>query len=387
MSLHTYKTGILQMKTTCYIYFLLLVFAITSCEDKNSYILKGNIKGLRSSEIYIVSGSELHLDSVKAKSGKFTYRGVSPTIEPLRIYLENGCTWITIWVQNGEKFILTGDANYPEMMMVKGGEINRLLSEFKQDNSSTLKQKCELIDKMSAHLKLSASSNMNINDSQLSSQLKNVDQILKMRAKDFVEAHPSSIASLVMIHDYILDFENASNIQPFLNLLTDEVKANPLYAKLQARSSKDLKTKAGQPALNFSIRTTKNDTVNLETFKDKYLILTFATSQCEFCKPEYAELLAIRDSFSTKDLAIFTVSLDENRENWKQLAEEEGINWTQAIDSTGWASKMASQYNVMSVPCNYLIDNKGMIIGSKLRVDSIQSLLKSKIKIQKPKKK
>ena len=371
------------MKTSCYIYILLLVFAVMSCEDKNSYVLKGDIKGLRSSEIYIVSGADLHLDTIKAKSGKFTYRGISMAAEPLRIYMENGNTWITVWVQNGEKFFLTGDANYPEMMMVKGGEINKLLSEFKQANLSTLKQKCELRDKISAHSKLSTA--LNINDSQLSSQLKNIDQILQTRAKDFVEAHPSSIAALVMIHDYILDFENASNIQPFLNLVTDEVKANSLYENLQARCLNDLKTKAGQPALNFSIETTENDTVSLETFKNKYLILTFATSQCEFCKPEYAELLAIRDTFSTKDLAILTVSLDASKEGWKKLAKEEGINWTQAIDSAGWTSEMALRYNVMSVPCNYLIDNKGIIIGSKLRVDSIQSILKSKLKIQKPK--
>jgi peroxiredoxin len=345
-------------------------------------MLKGNIKGLQNSKIYVVTGENLQLDSIQSQSGKFTYRGVSKTIEPLLLYMENKNAWITVWVQNGETFSLTGDANYPEMAMVKEGEINKLLSGFKRDNLSAIREKCDLRDKLSTNSKLSADSSVNINNAQLSSQLKNINQILKARAQDFVAAHPSSVASLVLIQYYILDTKNACGIQPLLKQLAGEVKANPLYGKLNTLCMKDLQTKIGQPAMNFKMKDMQNNTISLETFKDKYLILTFATSQCELCMPEYDELLAIRKAFPAKELSILTVSLDENKENWKKVAKERGINWTQAIDSTGWASEMVSLYNVMSVPCNYLIDKKGIIIGSKLRIDSIQSILKEKIKLK-----
>ena len=361
---------------------LLLALIIFSCKDENSYTLNGNIKGLQNPKIYVVAGENLQFDSIQAKSGKFTYRGVSKTVEPLLLYFENKNVWVTLWVQNGETFSLTGDANYPEMMMVKGGEINKLLTGFKRDNLSVLKERCELRDKLFSKPDISAESNININNTQFSSQLKNVDQILKTRAQDFVAAHPSSIASLVLIQYYILDVKNACGIQSLLSQLTGEAKANPLYEKLNELCLKDLHTKIGQPALDFKIKNTKNDTISLKTFKDKYLIMTFATAQCELCKPEYDELLAIQKTFPAKELAILTVSLDENKENWKALAQEKGINWTQAIDSAGWASEIASLYNVSSVPCNYLIDKKGIIIGSKLRIDSIQSILKEKIKLK-----
>ena len=367
------------MKIRYYIYLFLLALVVFSCEDKDSYTIEGNIKGLQNPVLYIVSDNDLRIDTVIAKSGKFTYRGLSQTVEPLLINMEEKSVWITLWVQNGEKYTLTGDANYPELIMVKGGEINKLLTEFKTENMSLLKEKCELRDKVIARAENPEELNGH-NDSQLSFQIKNIDQILKTRAQDFVEANPSSIAALVMIQDFILDVKNSSDIQPFLELITEEVRINPIYDKLLMLSSKDLQTKAGQPALNFKIRDTHNDTISLETFKDKYLILTFATSQCEFCKPDYTELLTIRKSFSEKDLAVLTISLDENKDDWKQLAEENEINWTQAIDSTGWASEIASLYNVLSVPCNYLIDNKGIIIGSKLQVDSIQSILTDKLK-------
>jgi len=376
------------MKTIYFIYLLFFALIVISCENENSYVLNGNIEGLqKNSDLYILSGPDLHVDTIKARSGKFTYRGISKTVEPLKIYMDSMNVWFTLWVQNGEKYSLTGDANCPEMMTAKGGEINKLLSEFKTANSSLIKEKCELRDKLSARSEQSAESGTSINNTQLSSQLKNVDRILKTQAQDFVEAHPSSIAALVLIQDYILDIKNASEIQPFLDLVTDDVKANPLYKKLYARCLKDLQAKVGQPALNFKLRDIQNDTVSLETFKNKYLILTFASSRCELCKPEYAELLAIRKNFSTKDLAMLTVSLDENKEDWKELAQEYGINWSQVIDSTGWASEPASLYNVLSIPCNFLIDKEGIIIGSKLRPDSIQTLLNEKLKKTKMKKK
>jgi peroxiredoxin len=368
------------MKTTKYFYLLLITLIIISCGDKNSYTLKGNIKGLQNSELYIVSGEDLHVDTILTKSGKFTYHGIAQIVEPLVIYMENGNIWITLWIQNGEKFSLTGDAHYPERIMVKGGEINKLLSDFKNDNLSTIKEKCDLRDKLTARSEYSMELNTSINDSQLLSQIKNIDQLLKTRAQDFVEANPSSIAALIMIQDYILDIENASDIQPLLNHLTEAVKANPLYEKLSTHCLNDLQTKAGQPALDFKIIDTQNDTISLETFKDKYLILTFATSQCELCEPEYAELLAIKKTFPAKELAILTISLDENMEDWKIIAEEKGINWIQVIDNAGWASEMVSLYNVLTVPCNYLIDKNGIIIGSKLSIDNIQSILNDKLK-------
>ena len=368
------------MKTAYYIYLLLLALIATSCEDKNSYILKGNIKGLQNPVLYVVSDGDLRIDTVKANSGKFTYRGVSQSgeLEPLLIKMEDKSVWITLWVQNGEKYNLTGDANYPELIMVKGGEINKLLSGFKTENLELIKERCDLRDKIISHVEHPEESNP-YNDAQLALQMKNAYQILKTRAQDFVEANSSSIAALVIIQDFILDIKNASDIQHFLDLITEEVRVNPLYEKLQILSAQDMQTKEGQPALDFKIKNIQNDTISLETFKDKYLILTFSTSQCEFCKPDYALLLDIRKTFSEKDLAVLTVSLDENKEDWKNYAKENEINWTQAVDSLGWASELVTLYNILSVPCNYLIDNKGIIIGSKLQVDSIQTILKEKL--------
>ena len=358
-----------------YCVYVLFALVFVSCDNKDSYTLRGNIKGLQHSELYFVSGKDLRIDTFRTKSGKFTYRGVAQTVEPLLIYMENGNIWTTLWVQNGEKFSLTGDARYPELIMVKGGEINKLLTAFKTENLSLIKEKCDLRDKLQH-----AESSESINNGQFFSQIKNIDQLLKMAAQDFVEANPSSIAALVMIQDYILDIENASEIKPYLDIVVKELDGNPLFEKLQNLCTNDLKTKTGEPALDFRIIDTRKDTISLEKFSNQYLILNFASSLCVFCEPEFDELKAIRKIYPEKELSILTISLDENNDDWKRLAEKKGIDWLQMVDTTGWASEMASKYNVITLPCNYLIDKNSIIIGSRLSVDSINSILTDKIK-------
>jgi peroxiredoxin len=365
-----------------------IILVFVSCRDKNSYIIKGHIKGLETAELYIVTtvDSIRHLDTIQSKDGKFTYIGKYETLKPVVIYMEKGDIWVTVWAQNGEEYFLNGYADYPELIAVKGGETNKLLMDFKTENEDILKERGDLRDKILENSKNPNELSVEINETQLNSQIKNIDQILKIKAEDFVEEHLSAVASLVLISDYILDVDDVNKIQPFLNLITEPAKEDNLYKKLEQRCLKSQQMDVGNPALDFSLIDIKNDTISLETFKEKYLIINFAATWCTFCDAEYAGLLDIRKKFSNKEVEILTISLDENTADWKKLAEEKQINWQQVDDNASWNSKMVSLYNVSKIPCSYLIDKEGSIIGSKISADSIQSLLRELIPPQKIKK-
>jgi peroxiredoxin len=359
----------------------LTTLIFVSCKDLNSYTIRGEIAGLESAEIYVVTtdSSTFRNDTIQSKKGKFRFNAVSETLEPVVIYMENGNVWITIWAQNGEKISLSGDVNYPELITVQGGEVNNLLTTFKNENKEILKERRELKDKISANANQSGELSAEVAGSQLSSKIKNLDQLLKMRAEDFVKKYPNSVASLVLIEDYILDIDDASSIQSVLSLITDPAKENELFEKLQVWSLKDKLTDVGSPAPDFSVIDTKNDTITPETFKGKYLLLTFAATWCPFCEPDYPKWVDIRKKFSEKKLGFLIISLDENGDSWKKLAEEKKIKGTQVIDNAGWASSMVSLYNVSEIPCNYLIDKENKIVGSKIPIDSIRTLLETYI--------
>jgi peroxiredoxin len=362
---------------------MLLIFA--HCKDSNSFAVTGKIENLENKDIYLVSqaNSSSTVDTIHTKDGKFSFKSVSETSEPYVIYMEGGNTWVTFWAKNKEKISLEGDVNYPELVTIKGGEINDLLTLFKTANKDLIKEKRDLLNKISDNTQQINKLSAEANDSHFSSRTKNIDQQLKLRAKAFIQEHPASIASLVLIQDFVMDTDNASDIQSSLSLIEGEAKENALFQKLETWSIKDQLTMVGQQAPLFSIIDTKNDTITLDNFKNKYLLLNFAASWCALCDDDYAEWSNIRKTFSKDTLEILTVSLDENIGNWKKMAEDKKISWTQTIDNMGWASQMVSLYNVSEVPTNYLIDRDGKIIGSKIKTDSIRVLLEKEVRIKK----
>jgi peroxiredoxin len=359
------------------IFALLCAFVFVSCKDTGSYTVLGNLKGVETNELYIVTRSDsvLRIDTIQSKAGKFKYKSKSETLQPVVIYMEKGNIWVTVWAENGENIILTGDINYPELVLAKGGDVNNLLSDFKTANNALIKKKSDIKDKISANSKQNDATSAEIASDRFASQIKNIDQTLKIHVMDFVKSHPTSVASLVLIRDFLTDTENAADIQPALALISGEALENELYAKLQAWVAKVRQTEAGSQAPNFSILNTKNDTIRLDSFKNKYVLLIFAASWSPFCEADYIKWLDIRKKFPEKELAMLTVSLDENRADWEKLAEEKGFSWMQAIDNAGWASSMVSLYNISELPCNYLIDRDKKIIGSKIPIDSIQTIL------------
>ncbi|MDR2690708.1 MAG: AhpC/TSA family protein [Dysgonamonadaceae bacterium] len=359
------------------VFIPLCTFVFVSCKDTNSYTIHGNLKGVETPELYIVTrpDSVFQIDTIRSKAGKFKYKSKSEILQPAVVYMEKGNIWVTVWAKNGENITLTGDVNYPELVLAKGGEVNDLLSDFKITNKALIKKMGDIRDKISANHKGNDAASAEIASAQFSSQMKNINQALKIRAMDFVKAHPASVASLVLIQDFLLDTKNAAGIRPALSLITGEARENEMYAKLQEWVEKDRQTEAGSPAPDFSILSVKNDTIRLETFKNKYVLLTFAASWSPLCETDYAKWVSIRKKFPEKDLGMLTISLDENRADWEKLSEEKGFTWAQVIDHAGWSSSMVSLYNVSELPCNYLIDKNKTIIGSKMPIDSIQTML------------
>ena len=359
---------------------LFAVFFI-ACNQDDSYTIKGEISDLQSNRLYFVPANDsVHInriDTVFTKNGKFTYTGNSTDFSSVIIYIGDKNSWITVWVKNGQNISIKGNANSPELILAKGGTTNDLLAQFKKENSLLIKERGDLQDKLSAKKRDSEENTLEGSDIQISSQILNLNQLLKKQAQDFVELHLSEFASLVLILDYILDTNDLADIKPYLAQITGEIRKTDLFKELEALSTRDDAVAIGNPAPEFCFTSTENDTLSLERYKDKYLLLTFMASWCNTCKPEFEKLTAIQKDFSDKDLEILTVSIDENSSDWMRLAKEKEFLWDQRIENKGWASPVVSKYRIQSIPFLYLIDKNGMIINSGSSIDSIRFFLEN----------
>jgi peroxiredoxin len=329
-------------------------------------MIEGQIFNLTTNNLYLITTTDpIKIDTIQAKDGRFVYTASSDSVVPILIRMEEEHVWITVWAKNEDKIKIKGDVNCPELIEIEGNEINNFLTEFKIKNQSLIRERCDWVEKENP-------------DNAI--QINELEKLLKEEAEKFIQVHPASVASLVLIQDYLLSNKDQEQIAPYLSMIEGAAKEDRLYRRLNAIVERYRRTAIGKPAPDFSLISEEKDTLSLATFKDKYLLLTFEASWCTVCEEDYNVLADIRKKFPKDKLDILTIALDENKSDWGKLAQKKKITWHQVTDTYGLASEMISLYNINTIPNNFLIDEKGIIFAKDIPVDSLKTLLNEKIK-------
>jgi len=78
---------------------------------------------------------------------------------------------------------------------------------------------------------------------------------------------------------------------------------------------------------------------------------------------------------------VFNVSLDRDDAAWKKGIVTDKLDWPYHVsDLKGWYSKHAAIYGVRSIPSNFLIDGKGVIVARDLRGPALEAALEKLLK-------
>jgi hypothetical protein len=95
------------------------------------------------------------------------------------------------------------------------------------------------------------------------------------------------------------------------------------------------------------------------------------------CRLENPRLLNLYNKYKQKGFEIYGVSLDNNREGWQSAVIEDKINWITVSDLKGSNyCEAALIYNVQGIPCNYLINKKGIVIAQNIKGEHLEKKLK-----------
>jgi thiol-disulfide isomerase/thioredoxin len=123
--------------------------------------------------------------------------------------------------------------------------------------------------------------------------------------------------------------------------------------------------------------------VKLSSLKNKLVLIDFWASWCRPCRLENPNVVKAYNDFKDKKFkggkkgfTIFSVSLDQNADAWKNAITQDGLLWKDhTCDMKGWANTAAQLYKINSIPNNYLIDGSGVIIAKNLRGENLSAEL------------
>lgn len=143
--------------------------------------------------------------------------------------------------------------------------------------------------------------------------------------------------------------------------------SHPYIVKCRKELENEKKVQPGTVAYDFTLQDLEGKTYRLSDYRGKYVLVEFSASWCGWCKLEIPFLKEVYRNTKGKDLVMFTINLDDNREKWEHDVKEYDLPWPVLSDLKAFKSPVAKNYNVSGIPAIFLIDPQGKIENKTLR--------------------
>lgn len=121
--------------------------------------------------------------------------------------------------------------------------------------------------------------------------------------------------------------------------------------------------------------------VSMRNVESPYKVLYFYEPQCSSCRRQTPALASLAKDYKGPLLTVFTVCTQADRKQWEAYVEANfsGIDNPDVTFIHLWDPESASNYQMMygvlSTPTIYLLDNQNIIIGRRLDVQSLGTIL------------
>ena len=181
------------------------------------------------------------------------------------------------------------------------------------------------------------------------------------------------------------EHQNPDNIFiPTLFAYTYQKLDNTELAESYERNADPLHELIGKPVPNFSAIDLNGDSIALQDYRGKVILLNFWAMWYSPGLREMPYLKKVYDTHKDEGFDIIGISLDYDEPKLRDYIQENDIPWRQILDNGTVKNSIAWQYAIPSIPATFLIDREGKLITHEAREMDLEKFvveaLKSKSK-------
>jgi peroxiredoxin len=173
------------------------------------------------------------------------------------------------------------------------------------------------------------------------------------------------------------DSPDFNKIKKLIEVMAGVLQDKLYIERLNESISQAEKTEIGKYAPFFSLPNVKGEKISRtsENLKKKNLLINFWASWGDSIANQNsnAELREIYKKYKkNKYIAMLGISLDLNKEQWKDAIKRDTLDWEQVCDFDGFNSEVAKQYTIRQIPANILLSADGKILAKDLKGEKLK---------------
>ena len=352
-----------------------IVAAVCSCSADKSYTIKGQFADCNSDSVWLIESPDYDaitaniLASAPCVDGKFVLTGkienpvvgVITTVRPvLSEEVPEGAQQCELIVEPGELIMTIGSDSElmgQKLYLVNGTKANDALYNLKK-SSFELGLELEKLRNEDGAVAVTEDILAIYNAYQ---------ENMKSSLKDNLD----NMYGLIVLES--LDSpDDPESTKIFLDRFPDNLKKTSLWKSINKTVETRMKLGVGKPYLDFTQNDPDGNPVKASDIISKpgtrYVLIDFWASWCGPCMSELPYLKDAYNAYSPKGFEIIGISLDREREPWLEAIKENEMNWIHVSDVQYWSNEVARQYNINSIPANFLVDcETGIVVAKGLR--------------------
>ncbi|WP_163320613.1 TlpA disulfide reductase family protein [Dysgonomonas sp. 520] len=378
-----------KIESIKYVILSLVAVVLLSCKSDPKFTIKGEIKGVRDTMLYLEHRGLTKItivDSVKVKSdGAFEIKGAAPQFPELYA-LRLGNQYINLGVDSTETItVRTTKDNFATGYEIEGSENNLKIKDISLLNYEVTKDVNRLKEQYQEKL---------ITEQQLYDSASVVVDNMTKIATDIIAKNPGSIAAYFAIFqkingDLLFDPYDRKQSKLYGAVATQwdtHYKDSPRSKHLREFALSALRTVRDTNArsklldnvaemntsdyLKISLPDVENKNVDLQTFIGTPVILDFTTYLAEYSPLHNVELNKIYEKYNGR-VVIYQVSFDPDFHNWKNSAVN--LPWISVRDKDAAGSKLFGLFNISELPTTYIINKQGEIVKRMTANDNLET--------------
>ncbi len=378
------------MKRTLFL-FALVILVISSCKNKNGFVVRGLIQGNKKEYIHISRvdvDTPVFIDSAKvSRKGNFRFSIKADLPDYYQLGFSSS-DFITLLAAPGEKINLTFKGNnLYDNYIVTGSEGTEKVKILDADLAITKNKLDSLSD---LYTKASSQTDFETRGPELEEQFMTVLKAQRKRNIEFIINNIHSMASIKALYQkvnpetYVL--YDPKDLQ-YLKIVNDTLsKYYPKSRHVQALAS-DFSREMGEmysnqlhemakdmpeTKLDPNLKTADGRRIALSSLKGKYVLLTFWSVRSDVCVQENLQLKEYYRLYKNKGFEIYQINIDSDEQAWMNAVKFDELPWISTREDDPADPLNARLFNVKSLPSNFLFDKQGNIVGTNLHGRALQ---------------